>query len=126
MSTDDCAAAIYNGAILIFVKVTVHPTLHMVKTERRKWDSRPEMIWAACAPAGRSVRSSVQVCIDCTLSLLGRRAMRGTSAGTMLVAGASVVRKWLVAVAPELRMAHCLMVVASVVIVLRRMEAASA
>ena len=50
--------------------------------------------------------------------------MRGTSAGTMLVAGASVARKWLVA--PELRMAHCLMVAASVVIVLRRTEVASA
>jgi len=50
--------------------------------------------------------------------------MRDTSVGTMLVAGTSVVRKWLVA--PELRMAHRLMVVASVVIVLRRMEAASA
>ena len=39
--------------------------------------------------------------------------MRGTSAGTMMMAGASVVRKWLVA--PELRMAHRLMVAASVV-----------
>ena len=54
----------------------------------------------------------------------GRRAMRGTSAGTMLVlVGASVVRKWLVA--PESRMAHCLMVAASVVIVLRRTEVSS-
>ena len=50
--------------------------------------------------------------------------MRGTSAGTMLVVGASVVRKLLVA--PESRMAHRLMVAASVVIILRRMEAASA
>ena len=50
--------------------------------------------------------------------------MRGTSAGMMLGVGASVVRKWLVA--PESRMAHCLMVVALVVIVLRRTEAASA
>ena len=50
--------------------------------------------------------------------------MRGTSAGMMLVAGALVVRKWLVA--PESRMAHRLMVVASVVIVRRRTEAASA
>ncbi len=48
----------------------------------------------------------------------------GTAARTMLVAGALVVRKWLVA--PESRMAHHLMVAASVVIVLRRMEAASA
>jgi hypothetical protein len=46
------------------------------------------------------------VCVDCTLSLLGRRAMRGIAASTMLVAGASVVKKWLVA--PELKMAHCL------------------
>jgi hypothetical protein len=50
--------------------------------------------------------------------------MRGTVAGMMLVAGASVVRKWLVA--PESRMAQFLMVAASVKIVLRRMAAASA
>ena len=42
--------------------------------------------------------------------------MRGTSVGRMLVAGTSVVRKWLVA--PESRMAHRLMVAALVVIVL--------
>ena len=108
----------------IFVKVTVHPALHMVTTERREWDARPGMIWAARAPVGRSGRSRVQVCVDCTLSPLGRRAMMGTSAGTMLVAGASVVRKWLVA--PESRIAHFLMVVASVVIDRRRTEAANA
>ena len=37
--------------------------------------------------------------------------------------GASVVRKWLVA--PESRMAHCLMTAALVVIVLRRTKPAS-
>ncbi len=109
---------------LIFVNITVHPALHIVTTERREWDARPGMMWAACALAGRSGRSMVQVCVDCTLSLLGRRAMRGTVAGTMLVAGASVVRKWLVA--PESRIAHCLMVLASVAIIRRRMEATSA
>ncbi len=46
---------------LIFVKVTVHPVLHMVTTERSEWDARPGMIWADCVPAGRSGRSSVQV-----------------------------------------------------------------
>jgi hypothetical protein len=50
--------------------------------------------------------------------------MRGTVAGMMLVAGALVVRKWLIA--PESRMAHCLMVAALVIIVLRRTEAARA
>ena len=69
-------------------------------------------------------RSRVQVWVDCTLSPLGSWAMRGTMAGMMLVAGALVVRKWLVA--PESRMAQLLMVAASVKIVFRRMEAASA
>jgi hypothetical protein len=109
---------------LIFVKVTVHPALHMVTTERREWDARPGMMWAALVPTRSTGRLRVQVCIDCTLSLLGRRAMRGTVAGMMLVAGALVVRKLLVA--PESRMAHCLMVAALVVIVLRRTEAARA
>ena len=111
----------YTMVQLILVKVTVHPALH---TERREWVSRPGMMWAARAPAGRSGRSRVQVCIDSTFSPFGRRAMRGTVAGTMLEAGASVVRKWLVA--PELRISHCLMVLASVAIVWRRTEAASA
>jgi len=53
-----------------------------------------------------------------------RLTMRGTIAGTMFVASASVVRKWLVA--PESRIAHHLMVVSSVAIVWRRTEAASA
>jgi hypothetical protein len=50
--------------------------------------------------------------------------MRGTVARTMLVAGPSVVRKWLIAL--ELRMAHCLMEAASTLIGFRRMEAARA
>ena len=50
--------------------------------------------------------------------------MRGTVAGMILEAGALVVRKWLVA--PDSRTAQLLMVAASVDIVLRRMEAASA
>ena len=58
------------------------------------------------------------------MSPLGSHAMRDTVAVMMLVAGALVVRKWLVA--PESRMAQLLMVAASVEIVLRRMEAASA
>ncbi len=109
---------------LIFVKVTMHPALHMVTTERREWDARPRMMWAALAPTGIAGRLRVQVCVDCTLLPLGRRAMRGIAAGMMLVAGALVVRKWLVA--PESRMAHFLMVVALVIIVLWRTEAARA
>ena len=55
---------------------------------------------------------------------IGKAGNEGYICRHMLVAGASVVRKWLVA--PESRMAHRLMVAASVVIVLRRTEAASA
>ncbi len=50
--------------------------------------------------------------------------MMGLVVGTMLVACALVVRKWLVA--PESRMAHCLMVLALVLIVFNRTEAAKA
>jgi hypothetical protein len=50
--------------------------------------------------------------------------MMGLVVGTMLVAGASVVRKWLVV--PESRMAYRLMVSALVLIVFNRTEAAKA
>jgi len=48
----------------------------------------------------------------------------GMVVNSMFVAGALVVRKWLVA--PESRMAHHLMVAASVLIILRRIEAVRA
>jgi hypothetical protein len=98
-------------AQLIFVKVTVHPALHIVTTESNGCDARPGITWAAWAPAGRSGKLRVQVCIDCTLPPVGRREMRGTVPRTMFVAGALVVKKSLVA--PESRMAHCFMVAAS-------------
>jgi hypothetical protein len=109
-------------AQLIFMKVTMHPALHIMTMESNKCDARPGMTWAARAPAGRSGKSRVQVCVDCTLSPFGRRAMRGTAARTMFVACASVVKKWLIAL--ESRMAHCFMVAALTLIVFRRMEAA--
>ena len=55
---------------------------------------------------------------------MGRRAVIGVMVGVMSSAGASVVKKWLVA--PESRIAHRLMVSVSVVIVLRRDAAARA
>ncbi len=69
-------------------------------------------------------RLRVQVCTDGTLSPLGRRVPRGTVAVQMFVAGASVVRKWLVA--PESRIAHRLMVFLLVEIVLKSIVAAKA
>jgi hypothetical protein len=108
----------------ILVKVTVQPALHIVTMDSRECEVRPGMMWAILAAAGSSGRSRVQVCIDYTLSPFGRRATRGTVALQMFVAGASVVRKWLVA--PESRIAHLLMVLASVEIVLRSTAAAKA
>ena len=64
------------------------------------------------------------MCVERTRSPFGRWATRGTVVGSMFVAGALVVRKWLVA--PESRMAHHLMVAASVLIILRRIEAVRA
>jgi hypothetical protein len=99
----------------IFVKMTLHPTLHMVTTKKRECAARPGMIWAMRAQLGRDGRSSMHVWVDDTPLPLGRRATSGTTIGRMLVAGAAVIRKWLVA--PELRIAHSLMVLASVLIV---------
>ncbi len=64
------------------------------------------------------------MCIDCTLSPFGRRATRGTLAAHMLVAGKLVVRKWFVV--PKSRIAHRLMVSASVEMVFRKTAAANA
>ncbi len=102
----------------------MHPALHIVTTESNQYDTRPGITWDAWAQAGRSGKSRVHVCADCTLSPFGRRAMRCTAARTMFVAGASVVKKWLIAL--ESRMAHCFMVAALTLIILRRMEAARA
>jgi hypothetical protein len=79
---------------LTLVKVTVHPALHIVMTEKKKFDARLDMTWAARAPDGRSDKSRVQVCVNCTLSLFDRWAMRGTVARRMSVAGELVVNKW--------------------------------
>ncbi len=82
------------------------------------------MMRAARARGGNEGILMVRVCVECTRLQLGRRAMMGLVVGTMLVAGALVVRKWLVV--PELRTAHCLMVSALVLIVFNRTEAAKA
>ena len=77
----------------ILVKVMVQPALHIVTTDRRECNARPEMMWAFLAVAGSSGRSRVQVCANCTLSPFGRRATRCALAVKMLVAGVFVVRK---------------------------------
>jgi hypothetical protein len=82
------------------------------------------MMWAEQAGGSNEGMTMVHVCVECTRLLLGRWAMMGLVVGTMLVAGGSVIRKWLVA--PESMMANCLMVSALVLIVFNRTEAAKA
>ncbi len=81
-------------------------------------------MWADRAPSDNNGMLSVHMCIECTRLPFRGRAMMSMVVGRMFVAGALVVRKWLVA--PELRMAHCLMVLASVLIVLGRIKVARA
>ncbi len=82
------------------------------------------MMWVARARGGNKEMLMVHMCVECTRSQLGRRAMMGLVVGKMLVAGALVIRKWLVV--PDSRMAHRLMVLALVLIVFNRTEAAKA
>ncbi len=88
---------------LILVKCTVQPAFHRVTTDRSECKARLGIMWAALALGGRFGMSRVHVCMECTHVPFGRRAMMGVVVGRILVAGASIGRKWLVA--PELRMA---------------------
>jgi hypothetical protein len=108
----------------ISVKCTSHPALHIVTTDSSECEARPGIMWAAHALRGTVGMSSVHMCVECTRSPLGRRAMIGVIVCCTFKAGALGVRKWLVV--PESRMAQRLMVSASVVIVWRSDAAARA
>ena len=77
----------------IFEKVTMHPALYIVIMDRSECKARPGMMCAARAPGGNEGMLRVHVWVECTWSPLGRRAMMGVAVGSMLVAGAEVVRK---------------------------------
>jgi hypothetical protein len=102
----------------------VQSALHIVTMERSECNSRPGMMSAALVPGGKEGMLSVHVCTDCTRLPLGRQATMGMGVGRMFAARASIVREWFVA--PELRMAHHLIVLALVLIVLVRIKASSA
>jgi hypothetical protein len=77
----------------ILEKVTVHPALHIVTTDRSDCEARPGMMCAPHTPGGNEGMLRVHVCVKCTRLPLGRRAMMGEAVGRMLVAGVEVVRK---------------------------------
>ncbi len=106
------------------VKCTVHLALHRVTMDRSECEARPGIMWAARALGGREGMSRVHVCVECTHAPFGRWVTMGVVVSRILVAGALVVKKWLVA--PESRMAPLFMVSASVLIVFNRTEASRA
>ncbi len=79
-----------------------------VSTLTSECDANPGIMWARHATADSLGKSNVHVGVDCTWSPLGRCAMMDLLASCMLVMGAPVVRKLLVA--PESKIAHLLMV----------------
>jgi hypothetical protein len=103
------------------MKMMMQPALHKVMTNRRECTASPGMMWAIRAQVGSMGRTSVHVWVEDMPLLLGRHATRGTMAGMMLVAGAAVIRNWLVALGS--RIAHSLMVLASVLIVFNNTKA---
>jgi hypothetical protein len=77
----------------ILVKMTLQPALHKVTTVMSEWEARPGMIWVRWAEAGRAGILRVHVCVECTRSPFGSRAMMGLLVGRMLVMGAAVMSK---------------------------------
>jgi hypothetical protein len=108
----------------IFVSSTSHPALHSVTNLMRECEANPGMMWARRAGVGRSGKSSVHVCVDCTHSLLGKRATMGLMAHWTLLMGALAVRKLLIA--QESKMAQLLMEFMPMLTVRRRVAAARA
>jgi hypothetical protein len=108
----------------IFVNITSHPTLHSVTTLMRECEANPGIRWARCAVVGRSGKSRMHVCVDCTCSPLGKRTTMGLMACWMLLTGALVVRKLLVAL--ESKMAQLFMESMWMLTVRRRVAAARA
>ncbi len=108
----------------IFVNSTLHPVLHSVTMLMRECEANPGMMWARRAILGRSGKSSMHVCVDCTRAPLGKHATMGLVARRTLLTGALVMRKLLVAL--ESKMAQLLMESMSMWTVQRRVAAARA
>jgi hypothetical protein len=90
----------------------------------RECEANRGMMWARRAVVGRSGKSSMHVCVVCTSSALGKRVTMGLMARWMLLTGALVVRKLIIA--PESKMAQLLMEPMLMLTVRRRKAAARA
>jgi hypothetical protein len=100
----------------IFMNSTSHPALHSMTMLMRECEANLGMMCARVV--GRSGKSSVHVCVDCTRAPLGKCATMGLMARRTLLMGALVVRKLLIAL--EFKMAQLLMESMSILTVRRR------
>ncbi len=103
---------------------TSHPTSHSVTTLMRECEANPQMMWARHVVVGRSGKSSLHVCVDCTCSPLGKHAMMSLMVCWTLLMELLAMRKLLIA--PESKMAQLLMESMSMLTVRRRVSAARA
>jgi hypothetical protein len=106
------------------MKATLQLALHRVAVEMREWETRLGMTWVWLAKAGRAEMLRVHVCMGCRRLPFGSLAMMGLLVGCMLVTGAAVMRKQLVA--PESRMAYARMTAMLILTVCRSAAEASA
>ena len=88
----------------IFENVTSQPALQRFTTDNNECAARFGRMCACRARRGSWSRSSVHVCVVLIFSPFGSFARMGETASSLLVYGADVMRKWLLA--PESIMAH--------------------
>ena len=95
---------LYLTMALILVKVISQPASHKDTTDRRECAARPGMMYPVFARFGRSGRFNLHWWVERTLLPSGKVTLICAAASCRIVAGALVIRKWLVA--PESRIAH--------------------
>ena len=88
----------------ILLKITSHPALQRLTTEMSECDARCGSTCACRARSGKWLSCNVHVCVVQIVSPFGNFARIGIVAVCMLLKGAAVVRKWLLA--PESTMAQ--------------------
>ena len=81
----------------IFLNVPSHPALNSFTADIRECDSNPGMMRPSLALVWSCVRVSVYMCVEDTHATSGSSTVSGLLAGVILMIGAVVTRKWLVA-----------------------------
>ena len=98
---------LYLMVTFILVYVTPHPASHNATTESRECDARPGRMYPVRALVGSWGRSSVHCWVDWTLFPSGSVTMICCVLLSIDLTCAPVIKKLLVA--PESKIAHCLM-----------------